>query len=620
MGLIGIRDLRLGLLLAFIGLLLSACQKNGGGSGDSGFRPQNPEKPYSATPIVYTGLTTAVTATATFSRYNDTGASGLNSIENALPIRFAEVHILNSAGNQIQQGETSANGTVTLSIPRTAGTYTLRVNSRADNANYKVSVLADPYDTQYYSLDQSFTLDGSQSTLTGVTLNASATNSGAVLGGAFNILDQVLVANEFLRSQAYSASCPMCVNDFTVAPKIQIFWQKGLSPATYYGSPEVPISFFLAESGGGYYRGIYMLGGVAGDVCTDTDHFDRSVILHEYGHFLENAFGTSASPGGSHDGNSLIDPRLAWSEGWADFFQAAVLGRRVYRDTSRNGGCANGASLSFPDFQMEEKNGTDVPVTNEGIFREISVARTLYDSMTGPNQDASRNMTYDTDSRAADLGFAPIWHAFKTLAGGSFKFQNMSQMNQLVTGFASTYGSPYNTDFASVLSNENQNSTPVNYGQTRSLQTASQAACAVTITQGDPVPDSTDSDGFITFSDPLRSNDYYRYDYDGSAAKQVLILKYRRSSGFATPYDLDVYIYNEKHVLLDGADIVASSKGSYPESGGPGLGGTYPGYESISFAGLPAGTYLINVKVYYQNAKGNTQYFFESPSGAQLCP
>lgn len=608
MGLRSQLDLRLGVLLSCIAfLLLAACQKSE--SPSESYRQQSPEKPYSATPTSYAEPTTLVTATALFNRYNDMGAAGLNSLENGLPIRYAEVHVLDASGNQIQQGETDASGNISLRIPRSAGSYTLRVNSRADNSYYKVSVLKDPFETQYYSLDQGFTLSGGEVTSAVTMPAAAATNDSDVMGGAFNIMDQVFVANEFLRTQAYSATCPMCVNDFTVAPKIQIFWQKGLTPGAYLGEPQIPISFFSADSGGGLYRGLYLLGGIEGSVCNDTDHFDRTIILHEYGHFLENAYGKSASPGGAHDGNSIIDPRLAWSEGWADFFQAAALGRRIYRDTYQNAACAGGAKLSIPDISLENRTSHDVPVTDEGIFREISVARTLFDTMTGASQSSTYSMTYDADSYAVDIGFAPIWHAFKSLAGTQFRFQNMGIWNQQTkTYITANYNSGTQTSLASVMSYEGQADTQRLYGQKLVPQAGSAGACSYSFASAGPVPED----------DLLRNNDFYYYEYDGNPDNAVLTLRYKKTGNEASvPFDVDLYVYNEHHVLLDTRDIVAFSEASYPEPEGT---ASDPGYERVSLLGLPAGTYMLNVRVAYSVQLATTSYYLETSSGAQLCP
>lgn len=606
--------IRVSSLVAFAAAL-SSCKSNSSSTDGNSYRSQTPEADYAGTPTTFSGATTLITATARFNRYSDTGVTGLNSIESNLPIRYAEVHILDSGGNRIQQGETDASGAISLAIPRTAGTYTLRVNSRSNNSHLKASVLKDPFDTQYYSLDTSFTLSGSETTAAVTIQNAQATNSSDLLGGAFNILDQILVANDFLRSQAYLASCTFCVNNFTVAPKIQIYWQKGLTPGTYFGSSSYAISFFLAESGSGLYRGLYILGGLEGDVCSDTDHFDRSVLLHEYGHFLEDIYGKSASPGGSHDGNSLIDPRLAWSEGWADYFQAAALGRSYYRDTSKNAGCSGGARLSFSDFDLETKANTDVPVADEGIFREISIARTLYDVMTGASQSSTYNMTSNTDSHSADMGFAPIWNSFQSMNSASYHFQNMGMLNEILAAATNaSYSSTIKTNYLAVLANEEQVTDRSLYAQPISAQ----GTCSWSIAQTEPVADNVDSSGYITFSDPLRSNDYFSYEYDGSSAKAVIYLRYKKSGGtISTPYDLDLYVYKEDHTLLDSTSIVASSTVAYPESGGT---TSYPGYERIDLTGQAAGTYLINVKVYYSARRATTSYILQNSSGASLCP
>lgn len=603
-------------LLAISLVLTTACvQKNGDDPGGS-ITPQTAEKAYSATPTDYSSVTTAtVTATATFTRYND-GSSGLVT-SSTLPIRYAEVHVLDGSGNQIQQTETDGSGNISLVIPRTAGSYTLRVNSRADNSNYKASVLNNPYDQVYYSLDTPFTLDGTQSSLAVTITPAPNTNSSNLLGGAFNILDQILEANIFLRTEA-NKTCPAgCTNTFTVAPKIPIYWAKGISPGTYYGDASTPISFFTNVQIGNVYRGLYILGGINGDVCTDTDHFDRSVIIHEYGHFLEASFGKSASPGGSHNGNKVIDPRLAWSEGWADFFQAAALGRTFYRDTYANVGCGIGNfGLSFSDFQMETQPSSgfqDSPGTNEGIFREIAISRTLYDVMTGASQDASYNMTNNTDGYAADLGFNFIWQSFKSLGSSTYHFQNMGILNQIGSAYVNGISgySSYITNYSNVLSHEQQATTQSLYGQQLTPQVG--ATCTFSFASGTPVAEETDQ-GAVIYSNPLKNNNFFRYDYDGNPSNSTILLHYQASS---TPYDLDLYLYNENYVHLDPSTLVAYGVHNYPESGGA---GSYPGYESASLNGSGAGTYMINVKVDYAGSKATTTYYLETASGARLCP
>jgi hypothetical protein len=62
------------------------------------------------------------------------------------------------------------------------------------------------------------------------------------------------------------------------------------------------------------------------------DEFDDAVILHEYGHHVSTTLSKDDSPGGPHWVDMASDPRLAWSEGFASFFGAAVLGSAIYID------------------------------------------------------------------------------------------------------------------------------------------------------------------------------------------------------------------------------------------------------------------------------------------------
>lgn len=606
-------------ILVFASLLMSCAQPSSTNTLTPA-RPQTAEKVYTGTPTAYSGTTTTITATALFERYDDYVQSGGGTSNNGLagmslnnPIRYAEFHIYDADGNRIQQGETGSNGSISAQIPQAAGNYSLWVNSRAENSFYRASVLDNPYDQNFYSIKANFTLAGSETSLPVTLPPAPAGNNTTLEGGAFNILDQIFIANQFLRDKGNDGSCAPCVNNFVVAPKIPIYWKKGLSPGAYYDSPNTAISFFLNETSGSVYRGIYILGGLNDSVCTDTDHFDRSVIIHEYGHFLESAFSKSASPGGSHNGNAIIDPRLAWSEGWANFFQAAALGRSIYRDTVRNAGCTNGASLAFNDFNLETKQDRDVPLTDEGIFREISVSRMLYDNSTGPSLGSTYNLNYNTDSQSANVGFGIVWHTFKAMGNALYKFQNAGLFNELMKGYlAAHFSSTQQVDHASLLNHENQADNQTLFGL---KLTSKISSCSFNFASGYPEVDDK-SGGVITYSDQLRTNDFFRYDYDGNPANARVHLRYTHTT-LTAPYDLDLFVYKENYSFLDAGDLGAYSTVAYPEPGG--ISGAL-GYEVINLAGKPAGTYMINVKVDYKGLRGTTNYYLVLDSGARLCP
>jgi len=91
-------------------------------------------------------------------------------------------------------------------------------------------------------------------------------------------------------------------------------------------------------------RSIHLLGS-----SLDTDEYDDDVILHEYGHFMADVFSQDDSPGGPHFlMDHTQDIRLAWSEGWATFFSAAVRGNPLQVDTVAGG--ASSFEINTPSF------------------------------------------------------------------------------------------------------------------------------------------------------------------------------------------------------------------------------------------------------------------------------
>ena len=108
------------------------------------------------------------------------------------PIRYAEVEVKDAAGNRIQCGETDGTGYYSVNVPVDASaTYYLHINSRGDNSFVKASVQNDPDNYQYYSVRRGFTPDVTKTLPDTV---AEATNT--VVGGAFNIFDNIVRANE----------------------------------------------------------------------------------------------------------------------------------------------------------------------------------------------------------------------------------------------------------------------------------------------------------------------------------------------------------------------------------------------------------------------------------------
>ena len=73
---------------------------------------------------------------------------------------------------------------------------------------------------------------------------------------------------------------------------------------------------------------------ILGKADVDTDEYDAHVMVHEWGHYFENKLGRSDSIGGSHGTGDIVDPRVAFGEGWGNALSAMILFPDAkYRDT-----------------------------------------------------------------------------------------------------------------------------------------------------------------------------------------------------------------------------------------------------------------------------------------------
>jgi hypothetical protein len=67
---------------------------------------------------------------------------------------------------------------------------------------------------------------------------------------------------------------------------------------------------------------------VIADDPSNTDEWDDSVIIHEWGHFADHQFSCNQNPGGPHSlpgvNAGMNGRRLAWGEGYPDYYQSAA--------------------------------------------------------------------------------------------------------------------------------------------------------------------------------------------------------------------------------------------------------------------------------------------------------
>lgn len=589
-------------LILSVALLLGCSTKTTSTSGEDPNSPTYPgpaETTYCATPVTYSGSTVTISGTAQYLRREVWGSAGSGGLGGAStgsthpatlnPIRRAEVRVLGPSGTVTQCTETDNSGSFSFVLPTSSiSVHTIYINSRAFNGYLKASVLNKPANNQFYSLTTSFTPDVSKTLSTVI-----APADGAATGAAFNILDQLLNANDYLRTKAGTCSFAGCT-PFTVAPKVSAYWTAGFNPNEYFGSTS-GLSFYLP----GYSR-LFILGGVSGNLNnSDTDHFDNSVIVHEYGHFLEDTMFASDSPGGAHNGNKVIDPRLAWSEGWGNFIQAAVHDDPRYIDTLGND---DGATSMAFYVDLETPDSHDTPnFSGEGNFREFAVTRTLWDMIdsNGDNQNSSTDNVADK--------FVEIWAAL-TKTTNSFKstgvaFRSIGLLHMSQRNLATFEGA---TNMNAVRAMNLNSDGVADYAQYVTTGT-----CA---TYSFPKAAGYASDnGNISYSDLFRNNAFYHIRFSASGPHTIL-LEYQNVNGLTTEKDLDLRVYNESARIGVSSDIVGLSWAR------PDFVWTTAQTETVT-ASFAAGDYLINVNVFTNDAPvvGAVNYTLKL-DGVTLCP
>lgn len=588
-------------------IFLSGCNSSKTSSGSSGpsvTAPGPAIAAYCSTVQSHSSPVT-VTGTAQYKRREIfgtrlTGTGGLGSAGAGRPIRYAEIVVTNSSGSIVQCGETAADGSFSLQLPSTQGVYTIAVRSRSENTNLNARVLNTVDSGTLYSLTTTVTVNGAGPFSVG-TFTAEAT--GDVLGGAFNILDNFLEANIFLRARAGNCNGTHgCVN-FTVASQVTAYWEKGVNPNTYYFGRTKALSFYLPS-----YSRLFILGGMNGNTDnSDTDHFDNSVILHEYGHFLEDTAFISDSPGGTHTGTSMIDPRLAWSEGWGNFFQAAVLNSPYYVDTIGN----SSGTTSFAFYvDLENQTGSsaydhiDAPTeASEGLFREFSITRFLWDVLDNTTSETQNTGTDDVTDDGSGSTFGEVWATLTKTTQG-FRNPNAAFRNAgFVQLFHNSLTSP--TDWTNIRKIEYQPSSSTEYAQ----YVSTGSSCTYTM---NPVSTTGTS---LSSSNYLRNNDFYHLKVT-SAGSKTITLTYQDANGSGNADDLDLYIYDEDARIGNSADIVGYSWSDPVDSNSNGSTADDEQTETVTVT-LSAGDYLINVNAFSSNASAVTYKL--KLNGSELC-
>jgi hypothetical protein len=455
-----------------------------------------------------------------FQKVEVTG-SGLDLSRTVMvPIRNARVEVIDRVTRQVLTvSETDEDGEFTAAVPDRSG-LAVQVLSRLRSSN--VRILDNTQGNQAYVIRKD--VDDPTDTSDIEILDASR------ISGAFNILDAIQRANAMV-----------AIADAQLAPP----------PLTVYWSEKSPVrmTFFNASTNTAF---------VAGDRATDSDEYDDSIILHEYAHMLAARFSRDDSPGGPHVLGDLLDPRAAWSEGWANFFSSAVRGTPIFVDS-------RGLGTVGIRYDLEENvPGNDRP----GYRSEASVQGLLWD-LFDENADNGDTVQFP---------IAAIWKAFTEMRNARFVYlqqflENFLARNPSVSDALRTMVVLRSIDFQPDVrpSVVNPFPTPILVGETKGGHVDSLTSRRSNL---------ANSAHFYSFTTPTGGQPFIRLEISGLGA-----------GNNPDANDLDLFLYDA------GGKRIAQSA-----LWGDGLA------EFITDITLAPGLYYLEVRSFYTGSDGGTVF------------
>ncbi|MBR2650445.1 MAG: hypothetical protein IKD45_02175 [Clostridia bacterium] len=163
------------------------------------------------------------------------------------------------------------------------------------------------------------------------------------------------------------------------------------------------------------------------------------MIMHEYGHHIQNVLGLSGNPGGAHiiTHNLAVDLKdksigcaLAWFEGWADAF--AIIAPHYIEDNYRDGMLRNikykpgqtenyVVNANYESYNFNRSVSFEHPEEALGEACELNVAAVLWDMYDGTNDES---LCIDAES----------WWSLATTA-------DVNSLSDFVNAFSENYSS-----------------------------------------------------------------------------------------------------------------------------------------------------------------------------------
>lgn len=370
------------LLLLLVAGILTAC--GGGGGGSSSLIPNTSKTPSSSVAISLSSINSSLSnplsssASSISTTLNINGkvtydfiphtSRGLNySAITARAGRGLLVELLDENNVVLATTLTDAEGKYSVNTARNK-LVKVRVKAqllRNQSPDWNFKVTDNTSDNALYSMVGSLMAATDNSAVRNLHAPSGWTGVGygdPRVAAPFAILDTIYEGVTRLLAAGNQA-------DF---PELELRWSTKNKPADGdWALGEIGTSFFIGNA-------IYILG----DENNDTDEYDRHVILHEWGHYIEASFSRSDSIGGDHSHDEKLDMRLAMSEGFSNAFSAMMLDDANYRDSSG----------------MQQSDGflSDVSRKNNSVrgwYSEASVQSVIYNFYVSNNGKTARDFT-----------------------------------------------------------------------------------------------------------------------------------------------------------------------------------------------------------------------------------
>lgn len=325
------------------------------------------------------------------------------------PARYLKMEMLNASGEIIDTTSTTETGEFAFFIP-TQTEFLIRARAQIENPNnnlWSARIVDNTDGNAVYALDSGFIAVEEN-----VFLEMHATAGfGAEhfydtrSAGPFAILDALVDGFEFISDQ-YQQPLPeldiaWSVNNITAAGDVEDGHIGSSYYSKFYGKPT-----------------IFLLGAIN----NDADDYDRSVILHEFGHFVMDQISRGDSIGGSYNPSSKLDLRVSFNEAIANVFSGLINNDAAYVDSFYYQDVSGSYLANAQTFNLERNQTED-----GGWYSPATLSWLLYDLADEPSND--------------DDGLALGWPQFyRTLTAQQFtEFDGAASIYSLLDTYINLY-------------------------------------------------------------------------------------------------------------------------------------------------------------------------------------